>query len=150
MKKLSPALFGIIIICFLLPFVGVSCGGTEVLQLNGLDLVKGFTQDGQGIDPNPLAIISLLAAIAGLAVGFMEKKSANLIAAIMGAVGFISNIIMKSTIDGNAAEQGLETNWHAGYYLSLLLFLAAVLFNIYTMKKGEAQEFPGGPIDPEV
>lgn len=45
-RRFSPALFGIIAICFLLPFVAITCSGQELFSLSGLDLVTG-TEVGQ-------------------------------------------------------------------------------------------------------
>ena len=36
--RLSPALFGMALLCFFLPFINVSCGGTKVIQLTGVQL----------------------------------------------------------------------------------------------------------------
>jgi hypothetical protein len=102
-RRFSPALFGIIAICFLLPFVAITCSGTEMFQLQGLDLVTGtelgqddlssefrdgFQQleDGFGgvvteedsgdndkIPAEPAAIVALALAIIGLVVGFAVK-----------------------------------------------------------------------------
>ena len=40
-RRYSPALFGIIAICFLLPFVAITCSNQELFELTGLDLVTG-------------------------------------------------------------------------------------------------------------
>lgn len=143
-KMLSPALFGIIILCFILPFVSISCGGTQVAQLNGFDFVKGISEQGQNMDPNPLAIIALIAAVIGLGVSFAHKKSANITASAVGVIGFISSIILKSTFDSAAADKGIQTQWMGGYYLTLLLFAAAAAANIYfAVKGGQKETTPG-------
>lgn len=44
-RRFSPALFGIIVLCFLLPFLTVTCVDQEVLTLKGVDLVLGLTPE---------------------------------------------------------------------------------------------------------
>lgn len=145
-RRLSPALFGIALLCFLLPFVSVSCGGTEVFKLNGLDFVKGISEQGQAMDPSPLAIIALISAVIGLCIGFTKIRSANLIGAIAGLAGFVGDMVLRMTFDNAVAEQGAQTSWLGGYYLSITLFAAAAIFNIYAVRNsGKQDELPGGP-----
>ena len=42
-KKFSPAIFGIVLICFILPFVTVSCQGQKLATLTGIQLITGTT-----------------------------------------------------------------------------------------------------------
>lgn len=145
-RRVSPALFCIILLCFLLPFVSVSCGGTEVFKLNGLDFVQGISEQGQGMDPSPLAIIALISAIIGLCIGFTKIKSANMIGAAVGIVGFVCDLVLRITFDNAVAEQGAQTSWLGGYYLSITLFAAAAVFNVYAVRNsGKQDELPSGP-----
>ena len=41
LKKFSPALFGLVILCFFLPFVNLSCSGQTVMTLTGFQLITG-------------------------------------------------------------------------------------------------------------
>lgn len=144
-SKVSPALFGIIILCFVLPFVSVSCGGTEIFQLSGMDFLKGMSDQGQSMDPNPLAIIALIAAVIGLCIGFSGKKAANIGSAVLGFIGFASGIALKVTFDSRVAEEGASTSWQIGYFLMLILFGAAVIYNIVNSRNsGKAAEISGG------
>ncbi|MBM3243119.1 hypothetical protein FJZ31_43220, partial [Candidatus Poribacteria bacterium] len=79
-KKLSPAIFVIILICFFLPFVSASCGGQKLATLSGVQLVTGTTVEGarpsedifraekatQKVDTEPLAIAALITTLVGL------------------------------------------------------------------------------------
>jgi hypothetical protein len=40
-KRLSPAIFVLVLICFFLPFMTFSCQGERVLSLSGIQLVTG-------------------------------------------------------------------------------------------------------------
>jgi hypothetical protein len=48
-RKLRPALAGLIILCFLLPFVKISCGGQPIASMTGIDLVLGNRPDPSGM-----------------------------------------------------------------------------------------------------
>lgn len=144
-SKISPALFGIIILCFVLPFVSVSCGGTEIFRLSGMDFLKGMSDQGQSMDPNPLAIIALIAAIIGICIGFSGKKAANMGSAALGLIGFVSGIALKVTFDSRVAEEGAQTSWQIGYFLMLILFGVAAVYNIVSSRnRGKAAEMNGG------
>ncbi len=45
-RKLRPAAAGLIILCFLLPFIKISCGGQPIASMTGMDLVLGHKPDG--------------------------------------------------------------------------------------------------------
>ncbi len=54
-RALRPALAGLVIVCFLMPFVKISCGGQPIASMSGMDLVLGNRPDGskmfgQGMD----------------------------------------------------------------------------------------------------
>jgi hypothetical protein len=42
---LSPAIYGVIILCFFLPWVSVSCQGQPIVTFSGFQLAKGTTFD---------------------------------------------------------------------------------------------------------
>lgn len=45
-RAIRPALAGLVIVCFLMPFVKVSCGGQPIASMSGMDLVLGNRPDG--------------------------------------------------------------------------------------------------------
>lgn len=48
-RKLRPALAGLIVLCFLMPFVKISCGGQPIASMTGMDLVLGNRPDPTGM-----------------------------------------------------------------------------------------------------
>ncbi len=48
-KKFSPALFGVIILCFFLPFANLSCSGQTVMTLTGFQLITGTEYSDQNM-----------------------------------------------------------------------------------------------------
>jgi hypothetical protein len=91
LRKLSPALFATIVLCFFLPFVTVTCGGavtvTGVQAAMGLDRPAGL--EGESA-PHLLALIALVATFAGLGFGLVRRRGGALGGAMTGAVGVIT------------------------------------------------------------
>jgi hypothetical protein len=65
-KKISPILFGVTLVCFLFPFVTVSCGGQKMASFSGAQLATGTSVDEpqmfgpsqkKKVDPEPLAAL---------------------------------------------------------------------------------------------
>ncbi|HHV76675.1 MAG TPA: FHA domain-containing protein [Syntrophothermus lipocalidus] len=137
-KKISPALFALIIICFLMPFVSISCSGQEIVTLSGVNMVFGKmvqlpTGETESVGPFPMVIVVFVLALVGVGVGFWKNRLSNVAAFAVGLVGPITMCLFKSSFDEEAVSQGLTTQWGAGYYLTLLLFLAGAGLNLYLM-----------------
>ena len=139
-SKVSPVLFLVTVLCFLLPFITVSCNGQKIASLSGTELAFGSSVEQPSpfggatakrhVDAKPLATMAFLCAIAGIAVGFLVARM-PLVSAIVGAAGAGFLLILTSTVTGDAGRQavGLEIDYGAGFYLSLLLFIAATAWN---------------------
>ncbi|MBD3180857.1 hypothetical protein GF312_01095 [Candidatus Poribacteria bacterium] len=81
-KKVSPSVFGIIVICFFMPFVNISCAGENIITLTGFQLITGTSIDqsdpfGRGqsekVPPEPLGIAVFVCGILGLLLSFLEN-----------------------------------------------------------------------------
>src|ERR1051326_4250918 len=102
-SKVSPVLFLVTVLCFLLPFVTVSCNGQKIASLSGTELAFGSNIEqpqmfGGGtarrhLDAEPVATIAFLCAIAGIAVGFLVARM-PLVSALVGAVGTFFLLIL--------------------------------------------------------
>ena len=148
--KVSPVLFVVTVLCFLLPFVTVSCGGIKV-SVSGMKLAFGgtvsmpfedqqpfgFPQQPQqrssnsdkGVDSHPVAIIALICAVAGIGLSFMPVRSA-IAPAIAGVLGAVFLIILQSQLGGELKAQGpISVDMDIGYVLALLLFIGAAGWN---------------------
>lgn len=143
-KKLSPALFVLIIICFFMPFVNLSCSGQTIMSLTGFQLITGAdikdqnmfgdvngTQTKQEkVDSQPLALFALIAAIAGLGLSFIRKKSLAIVNVVISALGAVFLLLLKFNLDSDAELSGqniITLDYQAGYWLAFLLFLGAVV-----------------------
>lgn len=176
--KASPALFAAIVLAFLLPFIEVSCAGTKVATFTGMQLVTGTTVDGERTDPNGWAILALLAAVGGCAMGIaaLGRRARGWLAGASAAagVGAVSLIALRVVIDAElsrAAAGGfpspspspgdllnpfeasfeqeiaglLGVSYGIGYWLALLLFVAAGGLSLFLLARARAGPTGGPP-----
>jgi hypothetical protein len=124
----SPVLFGLIGLCFLLPFATVSCEGAETTftgaQLATWSVPEGRTMDGADLsaqvenDASGLALVTLAAAALGLLLGVAGVRGGGWCAAI----GLTTAILAAR----NAFTLfGPDVTFHEGYTFTVLLFLWA-------------------------
>ncbi|NPV26077.1 MAG: hypothetical protein HPY81_01200 [Firmicutes bacterium] len=88
------------------------------------------------IQRNIITVITLLVVLGGIGVGFMKNRLGLILSAAAGAIGVLTTLVLKFVIDDEIAKQGkkmLEADYGAGFYLSLILFIAAAGFNLYQM-----------------
>lgn len=144
LKKVSPAIFGIILICFFLPFVTVSCQNQKLATLTGVQLATGTTIEQSSlleqqnkeekIPADPLASIVLVSACVGLGTSLLKSKKSAIVPAITGAVGSGLLLMTKAKVDNEVLKQGrglLQVEYGIGFWLSFLLFLSATALNAY-------------------
>lgn len=143
-KKISPALFGIALICFLLPFVNLTCQGSKVASLTGLQLVAGGkmevpTMGGgkqyQKFKGEPMALIAFLCGLAGVGLSFLKGKKNNGITAVAGVMGIIFLFILKSSMEDEVLKNAggmVQTDYAIGFYFVLLFYISAVSVNAYS------------------
>lgn len=124
----SPVLFGLIGLCFLLPFATVSCNGAET-TFTGAQLVTWSVPEGGAIDGADLsaqvedeasgfAVVTLAAAALGLVLGIAGLRGGGWCAAI----GLATTILMARSA---FTLFGPDVTFHEGYTFTLLLFLWA-------------------------
>jgi hypothetical protein len=133
-RTFSPATFGLVLLCFFLPFVHVSCSGERVTSFSGIQLVTGTdvsdadltkkmrrelgvgagielppelrNPSDQKVDPEPWAITAFAAAIVGLAISFVKDKRGWMGGAIASAVGVVALLLLKMKMDNDVAREG--------------------------------------------
>ena len=144
MRKISASVFGLILVCFLLPFATVSCQNTPVARLNGFNLAVGTTIDTPSpmggppqrnqISGEPLATGALLCATIGIATSFLKPKKSAIIPAVSGGLGVLSLLFLKSKLEDDVLRQGtgmLMIDFQTGYWLAFFLFAGATAINGY-------------------
>lgn len=152
-KKISPFLFGLILLCFFLPFVNLSCSGQTIMSLTGFQPITGaeikepdmfgqnmmgqndnMNQKNEEVSSQPMALLAFVAALAALLISLLKKKTTTLINVILSVLGFIFLILLKFNIDGdaqlNTAGQGVITlDYQFGYWFSVLLFIGGAVLS---------------------
>lgn len=155
-KKLSPAIFGIALICFFLPWVNVSCQGQKVMSFSGIQLVTGTTieeptmfgaEQKRKVKGETFAILTFLSAIGGLALSFIKDKKGTIGTVVTGSIGIVFLLLLKSKLDNDILRETggmVQLDYMAGFYLTLLLFLSVAGINVYSMMQGKGAFLPQG------
>jgi hypothetical protein len=153
-RKLSPAALVLALICFFLPFVTFSCQGQKVASFSGLQLATGTTiqqpqmfgpPKSQKVGAEPLAVLALLSVLAGVGASFLRGKKGAGSSAGLALLAVILLAALKSKLDGDALRQGagaVQVNYEAGYYLTLILLLAAIGASVYALVAAKGMSLP--------
>jgi len=145
MKKVSPAIFLVTVLCFLLPFVNISTGaGTKIGALTGVRILTGTTlnlpqaaEGMQRVDGDPMAVFAVLCVLISLAMSFVASGGLALYPAMGGVIGAASLLVMKFTLPAQIAKQGsgLQVNYQPGFFLALVALLGAAAWNFYLFSR---------------
>lgn len=145
-KKISPPLFALTLICFCLPFITISCRQEQITTLNGIELATGKTvkppsffgekTKEQKIPPEPFAALAFFSGIVGLGTSFIKAKKSAIAPAGAGTAGFILLLMLKSKIDDEIVKQGqglFLVSYGFGFWMAFLFFVSSALINIYRL-----------------
>jgi hypothetical protein len=135
LTRISPAIFGIALICFFLPWAEISCQGHKVATVNGFQLATGTTIEGQKTKGEALAVLALLSTVAGLILCFSKDKMKSLFLIIASGVGTIMLFLLKVKLDADILREGkgiVQLTYGAGYYLTLIALLSVAGMNAYS------------------
>lgn len=148
-RKLPPPAFILALVCFFLPFVTFSCGGQKFATFSGVQLATGTTLQrpqaygpsaSQKVDPEPLAVLALLAALAGLGSSFVKGKKGAVGSTVLAGLGVILLLALKSKLDTEALSQGggaIQVSYGAGFYFVTVFLLAAAGASAYALLQGK-------------
>lgn len=154
MRKLPLPTFLLALLCFFLPFVTFSCSGQKVATFTGIQLATGTTLErpqafgpstSQKIDPEPLAVLALLAALAGLGASFVKGKKGAVGSTVLAGLGVIFLLALKSRLDNEALSQAggtIQVSYEAGFYLVMVFLLAAAGASAYALFQGKRIPLP--------
>jgi len=141
--KITPALFVLSLLLFLLPWVNVSCGGQTVVSISGFEMVTGTQVSAQSqygrsrsqkVETEPIAILLLLVTIAGL-IGFTKFKNIYMIEAILGAVGIILMIVLQLKLNVDAGKERFGLSWQFAYWLNLFVYIGIAVISLIKFPK---------------
>jgi hypothetical protein len=162
LKQISASMFALILLCFFLPFITISCQGQDVMSMSGVQMATGveYTKpyDSMGgafgsisAAPKTQKIagslpvgIAFTAAAAGLASIFLLKgrMQKHLVPGIASGIGAILLLSIKSGTDDTILKQGggmIQVSYGLGFYLALLLFVANAGMNGYLFNEERKQ-----------
>ena len=140
-KKFRWTTFALILLCFFLPFVQVSCREQKMMSITGFQLAFGTElEEPQMFGPpktrplagEPLVLLTLLAALVGLGCSFIKGKLGFLLPAISGAAGLLFMLIVKVRLDNDVLRQGrglLTLEYLFGFIVTCLLLLVSAGVN---------------------
>lgn len=145
-KKVSPALFGFALFCFVLPFVTVSCPGGQA-TLSGYHLVVGTEIEGEKVNGELLAIVAFLATLVGLAMSFSKKEEGRIGAGVSGGAAAALLLILQPKLSSDVVEQsgGLATaSFELGYWLAVLAAAGGAAYSFYLQSRKPHEEVGEG------
>lgn len=141
-RTLRLAPFFLCLICFLLPFVEVSCQGQKVAALSGLELAKGTQAEVNGeqrkIEPETAFSVAAIFAIVAALLCLLSDETGKVMPAVLGLGGFVALLMGKAKIDKDLIEQGGGTivdTWQIGFYLACALFIVGAGIAAYQFWK---------------
>lgn len=139
LKRFSPGLFGLALICFVLPWVNVSCHGQRIITLTGLQLMTGtavrnpFGGGSSQMIPGYWVVILLFAVLVlCLAISFTRSKEGTVATLVTSIAAAALTIGARVGIDDRILKEGsgmLQTDFGGGYYLALLFIIGGIGLN---------------------
>jgi len=139
-RFVSPALFGVVVLCFFMPFLLVQCQGQTVATVSGVDMVTGTSVSAGGygsaqvVRPVIWAILGLGMAVAGFVLGFTRIDKTQMLSIVAAGVGFVCLAIIGMFGPSVVARESsgvVSASWGSGLSLGLLFFIAAGGYNLY-------------------
>jgi hypothetical protein len=94
------------------------------------------------VSGKPLAILAFLSGIAGLGLSFLKSKKIAIGPAVVGIVGLISLLLLKSEMDDDILREGggmLQIEYTAGFWLTFVLYLSAIGLNAFLFSQSKKE-----------
>lgn len=147
-RQLRLAPFALALICFLLPFVEVSCQGQKLADLNGVQLSFGTTLQQrdpfsgqiktQHVNREPLVLGALIGAVLATAYCFVPGPRGKKVSAILGLLTLLLLLFAKSKISSDALREGngvLQVNFGIGYTFTCVLLVVGAAISFWQMSQ---------------
>jgi len=137
LKKISLAGHGILLLCFLLPFVSMSCDKHKIRTFAAHEFVTGTTIDTNGkiekVQPERYAIAALCAAVVGFIFSLFQGKVSQLLVLSSSGLGAAAIYLLKQKLDGDILQAGkglLVLDYEPGYYIMLAVFIGLAIASL--------------------
>lgn len=127
--NIGASLFVVAGLCFLLPFLTLSCSGQRLSSVTGVQLAAGVVV-GSGRSPGDARVAFALGmCVLGILLRFMGVGSVRRISSALAATaGILALLSFKMSVDADTLKQGhgmIRVQYEAGYYLILISFVGA-------------------------
>lgn len=149
--RIAPYALGII--CFILPFLQVSCSGEKLMSFTGVQLVTGsemsnpMTEETEKIPPNGYAVVALIAIVLGLVFSLNPEKGKSIVAGIMGLVAVVAMILLKTKMDAEIMKEAsgfpVSVDYKAGFWGLCIASVAGALLAFMRVKDSSGQQGAG-------
>lgn len=140
--RMAPFVVGIL--CFVLPFLHISCDGNKVMQLTGVQLVTGFdmknpmTEETSHNPSERLAVIALVALAVGAAFCVHAGRARAIVAAFSGGAALLALLLLKSRMDAQILKEAsgmpISLDYLLGFWAVCLSSLAGTILSIMRVK----------------
>lgn len=140
-RKVPTSLLGIIIFCFFLPFINVSCSGQTILKMTGKQLITGTTIEKptpfgevkkEEIKSDKIIVVAFISVILAFISSFKSKYITT--SFFSGAVIPLF-IIFKIYTDNEAVKNGLTIEYLFPFWLVFILSLITSCTSLYFFSK---------------
>jgi len=143
--KVSSPGAALVILCFFMPWLFVSCSG-QTAEISGLELASGATINfgftAQQLDGQPILFLVLLAAFGVLALAYFAFKRGSLTQNMDGygvvALGAVPLLIMFSQFSGfksQAAQQGIYVEYQFGLWGVVIGYIAVIAGGVLNLRE---------------
>lgn len=149
MKKfISSGFFGLALVTFCLPWMTVSCQQQKLTSFTGLQMVTGSEVADPSssmfggpvktrrVDPNPLAVVAAVAAVAAFVVSFVGRG-----AAVPAIIGVLVAFALKANVDQDVLKQGeglMSVSYEPGFWGYILSLITGSVFCFIPGEAGSA------------
>jgi lysylphosphatidylglycerol synthetase-like protein (DUF2156 family) len=137
--------FAVGVICFILPFVQISCDGKKMMSMTGVQLVTGsemkdpMTEKTKKIPAEPLAVVTLLAMLAGAGLSISAKRGSAISSAVAGGVAAIAMLVLKTRMDAEVTKQAsgfpITVEYLVGFWVVCLAAVAGIVLSVMRTKE---------------
>ena len=141
--------YAIAIICFILPFVQISCSGEKLMSFTGVQLVTGMemkspmSEKTEKIPPETTAIIALVALVFGVVIALKTDSGSSILSAVAGGVALISLIILKTNMDAEimkkAGGMAVSADYKLGFWGVCIGSLVGAILALMRLQKTTEQ-----------
>ena len=142
--------YAVAIVCFILPFMQLSCSGEKMMSLTGVQLVTGsemknpMTEDTQKISPDWHAIVALIALAVGIAFCFAVGRPQSIAAGVSGIIALAVMILLKTAADAEIMKEAsgfpITVEYKAGFWGVCIASLVGIVLSFMRVRTEQGQQ----------